>query len=792
MNILRAHPFLAAILSAFVLLAATYSIVTPIFEAGDEVWHYPVVENIARGRGLPIQDPTIKTLWEQEGGQPPLYYALSAALTFWIDTRDLAERRWLNPHAIIGIPLLAGNKNLVVHTSAENFPWQGTTLAVHLIRFFSIFLSALSVALTYFLALEIGNASVIATLSEEKGKQSPRRNGECFAKIARNDIPNKKLAAASAAFVAFNPMFLFISASVNNDNLAVMLATLAMLLLTRLITRGASLTRFVFLGVVLGFAVLTKVSNLGLLIVAGVVFIFLLWEHRRAQAEMRKRGEKKSSRPRAPAPPRLWVSMFISALSVILIAGWWYARNYFLYGDPLALNVFVAIAGARREPATLIALLNEFQGLRISFWGNFGGVNIIAPDWVYVALDVFTLLAAIGLLIGIARRALPRLLALPALWLAIIFLALMRWTMLTLASQGRLLFPAIGAGGILFTFGMMQVSTEFKILNSKFKIPMARLNLEFRILNLASFVPILFLLTFAALAPFTLLAPAYALPARLSDDASVPRNARIFYDDKIELIGYDLPQKSVAPNSELPITLYWRSPARLAEDFSVGIALVDADGKKVGQWDAYPGNGLYPTRLWQPGEVIVDKYRVPVAADARAPQVARVEVALYRKATLQNLAPRDSQGRAITPSIARFKIAGQARVAVENPVEYLFGEQIALVGYAMQNDSSNLRVKLFWRARAVIPEDYTVFVHVVDTNGKLIVQADSQPQRGAYPTFFWDAGELVADEHLIALPRDLPRGDYAVRVGLYRASDGARLPVRGGAGFVALPVSLAP
>ena len=89
---LRAHPVLAALLGLFVTLAVVYSVVTPIFEAGDEVWHYPFVQYLATGHGLPVQDPNVKTAWEQEGGQPPLYYALSALATFWIDTGDLPER----------------------------------------------------------------------------------------------------------------------------------------------------------------------------------------------------------------------------------------------------------------------------------------------------------------------------------------------------------------------------------------------------------------------------------------------------------------------------------------------------------------------------------------------------------------------------------------------------------------------------------------------------------------------------------------------------------------------------
>ena len=264
---MRGHRALVLILAAFAALAVTYSIVTPIFEAGDELWHYPFVQSLATGHGLPIQDPNVQTLWEQEGGQPPLYYAISALATFWIDTRDLTDRLWRNPEAKIGIPLDYGNKNMVVHTSAEDFPWHNTALAVHLIRLLSILFSAFTVLFTYLLALEIG--------------------------------AEKTLAAVAAAIVAFNPMFSFISASVNNDNLAVMLAALALWLLTRLVTRGATTSRFVVLGFVLGLAALSKESDLGLLAVAAVVFLYLPW--REWDADSRGQTRMKNNCPRSSA-----------------------------------------------------------------------------------------------------------------------------------------------------------------------------------------------------------------------------------------------------------------------------------------------------------------------------------------------------------------------------------------------------------------------------------------------------------------------------------------------------------
>jgi hypothetical protein len=288
------------------------------------------------------------------------------------------------------------------------------------------------------------------------------------------------------------------------------------------------------------------------------------------------------------------------------------------------------------------------------------------------------------------------------------------------------------------------------------------------------------LFTFALFAPFTIIAPAYALPQRLTDDAGVPNHLGITFE-QAELVGYALPQKAVKPGDELPLTIFWRARERISEDFSVYIRLLEADGTSIGRWEAFPGNGLYPTRVWQPGEIVRDDYRVPVSLDARAPSVARIEVGLFRRVPLESLTARDPHGNVITPTVARFKVAGQANVQVENPVNYRFGDSIALVGSTIAKQikpGETLKVKLFWRALRPIDEDYTVFVHFVDANGNRIAQQDNQPQRDTYPTSFWDAGEIIDDEYALALPRDTVPGDYKIVIGLYRSD--TRLPVQGG------------
>ena len=58
------------------MLGLIYSIVTPIFEAPDEVWHFNFARHVALGRGLPSLRDNDSGAY-QEVGQPPLYYLVA-------------------------------------------------------------------------------------------------------------------------------------------------------------------------------------------------------------------------------------------------------------------------------------------------------------------------------------------------------------------------------------------------------------------------------------------------------------------------------------------------------------------------------------------------------------------------------------------------------------------------------------------------------------------------------------------------------------------------------------------
>jgi hypothetical protein len=734
-TLLRRHWGITLILAGFVALATLYSVITPLFESPDEIWHYPVIQHIATGHGLPIQEPSTGQLWQQEGSQPPLYYLLGAAATFWIDTSDLPQRLWGNPHAYIGIPLADGNKNVIVHTAAEDFPYRGTVLAVHLIRLLSVLLGAITVLFTYRIALAIFPGQVA-------------------------------LAAGAAAIGAFIPQFLFISGSVNNDNLVTTLAALALWQVIRLLQGEDSPKHLLGLGIIIGLTALSKLSGLGLLVLAAVALGVVSWQRRSLRLLLQ--GGVLVSTP------------------VVLLAGWWYARNWALYSDPTGINVMLDIIGRRPQLASWQQLLAETEGFKISFWALFGAVNVLAEAWVYRIFDLLTILATLGLLFLAARWLIQRppspangggpgwglpeqQVALLALWLGIVFVSFVRWTQMTMASQGRLMFVALPAIAILFFTGL----TTW--------VPKRYTGV------VAASVGILFFII-AALIPFRTITPAYARPTVLTaiDEAQIPQLVHVTYGDQAELIGYALDREAVCPGEALRVTLYWRALARPDQDYSLYIHLVGWNGERVGQRDSYPGGGAYPTRLWQPGDILVDSYLVSIAPTATVPSQCQIEVGLYDRATMKRLPSHDGAGRPITPIIGRCKLAAAASPApsVPNPVDYRLGEQAALVGYEVDMERASalkpgdsLHLVLYWRALAKMDRDYTVFVHLEDKAQRIWGQKDGEPRGGNYPTSLWDPGEIVRDECDLAVAPDAPPGEYALTVGLYLVDSGERLPV---------------
>lgn len=91
----------------------------------------------------------------------------------------------------------------------------------------------------------------------------------------------------------------------------------------------------------------------------------------------------------------------------------------------------------------------------------------------------------------------------------------------------------------------------------------------------------------------------------------------------------------------------------------------------------------------------------------------------------------------------------------------------------------SIHLTLFWQCLEETDEGYTVFIHLVDREGRIWGQKDNPPVDGFYPTTQWQAGEIVRDQYDLLIPPNAPVGDYKIEVGMYLAETGERLPVNG-------------
>lgn len=354
---MRRYVPLTLLVLAYILVGGLYAIYTPDWQAPDEPAHYNYIRQLSSGRfpviepgdydqeyqGLVISsnfDPQFSVeSFEYEDYQPPLYYLLQTPIF-----------------------LLTGG-------------------SLQSMRMLSVILGAGVVTLTYFIANRLFQ-------------------GEEW------------LALTAAVFVGFLPQHVAMLAAVNNDSLAELIIAAILLVLLGLVIGGRSNhpsqhlasprqginqgskrkdRELIFLGVLLGLGLLTKVTVYILIPLIGGVFLWINWDN--------------------------WRKLTRSLLLVFGIAGLmgltWWVRNLLVYGgiDILGTGAHNAIVVGQPRTVEWIAerglgatLLAFFRTTFQSFWGQFGWMGVVMPAWVYRFLLLFSLLTLIGFFWALVRR----------------------------------------------------------------------------------------------------------------------------------------------------------------------------------------------------------------------------------------------------------------------------------------------------------------------------------------------------------------------------------------------------
>jgi 4-amino-4-deoxy-L-arabinose transferase-like glycosyltransferase len=135
--------------------------------------------------------------------------------------------------------------------------------------------------------------------------------------------------------------------------------------------------------------------------------------------------------------------------------------------------------------------------------------------------------------------------------------------------------------------------------------------------------------------------------AVLSDAPEVQHTVGANYDDRIELIGYDLDLPrgdSVGAGQRFGVTWYWRVLGKAPTGYQVFVH-IDGHGLRL-NGDHVPVGGQYPTKLWEKGDVIVDTQELTVPANYRIGDYV-MHVGLFRgsKRLEVKSGPNDGENR---------------------------------------------------------------------------------------------------------------------------------------------------
>ncbi len=303
------------------------------------------------------------------------------------------------------------------------------------------------------------------------------------------------------------------------------------------------------------------------------------------------------------------------------------------------------------------------------------------------------------------------------------------------------------------------------------------------------------------------------LPTQLPDEffsfARVPNPASfqpqfatpLIFDHKLKLLGYSL--EYGAHEARLPvITLYWQALQPLEHNYALWPFSIDRSGQKIEDPGQRPlvTTLWYPTSHWSPGETIItrtlpwelgDEFTLAVgvagAGGDWADPTQRLtitdadeELYLFENKTWARLGAFRRVGQYYYEAIAPRPAQPQ------QPRQAQFWNLITLKGVDLPRTTlaagEVLPFTLYWQSAAPLTVDLKTFAHLLDSRGNIAAQLDWTPQDdlGCLPTSAWQPNRLVVDRQKLALPPNVPPGQYRLVVGWYYPLTGQRLPLTAG------------
>lgn len=555
--------------ASFFIVALIYSAFIPLYESPDEVGNIRYVLDLRTSGTLPVQEMGIIS----QAHHPPLYYLFAALVSLPADVNDLRGSYRPNPEFMWGADP-GKDINASLHGSAETFPYQGQALFAHLVRLTSVIFSTATVLTILYLGWRIFPAY-------------------------------PAIGILAAILTAFNPGFLFISASASPDALLTLAITVVIWHFVILLSEPQRTQRWFWIGVWVAIGTLTKTNALLFGALAGGVLLFFSLRQR-SLAFLLRNGTA-------------------LALPAIIGTGWWFARNWVLYDDLVGMSYFSQNYRSvfRAAPLTTRDLQHFFTMQMNSFWGLFGWGNVWAPHWFYDWIRIVFWAAAAGLVFAWFRFW--------RVFSAFQQQALGLFVMLALGQEiymliaitrfddswyhGRYVYPVMASLTLLAGLGL------FSLQPRRFVWPLTVM-LSVLFLGIALFMPL------------RVIGPIYAAVPQAKWTLWFAPNHTVYeFDGQIALRGY----ATEIRDQRAVVRLYWQALGQPDFNYSAFVHVVDESGVIQAQSDRAPGEDRgYPPSVWQLGDIVADESIITLPPGLE-PATMHLIVGLYNWETGERL-----------------------------------------------------------------------------------------------------------------------------------------------------------
>jgi hypothetical protein len=240
-----------------------------------------------------------------------------------------------------------------------------------------------------------------------------------------------------------------------------------------------------------------------------------------------------------------------------------------------------------------------------------------------------------------------------------------------------------------------------------------------------------------------------------------------------EILGYDIPAE-VRRQTGVPVIIYWRVPPGVEyETDDLPHSFVCLRDHVAGRCleDAPPHYNVYPIWDWMEGDVVAQRYTVPVPAHL-LPQTTAFHAGMFN--SVGEISYADEEQAGVPLLLGPVEVVGSATVDPQwDSGTPTFGQELALIDYGIPTErspGSTLRVWLRWQAIRSPSGDRVLRLELREAaNGGVVVSEDELLGSDRYPTGRWVSGEPAYTFHRLRIPPDLDSGEFDVTLTLLDA-----------------------